>query len=186
MPKRKVVVPGHREKVTRYNVFAQAAIQRHREAHILLEGGGYIGAIYLGGYVIEKIPLLFFLIKLFLLGKEKVWIECYLKYLICERYNVIHMDDWENEVEQKTGIRPQVTSARGHFLEVLLDYAGLEGSLRRNAKVYAAFQIVNQWHVGLRYYPSTTSRRNAERFLEAVELIRRWLLARTFKWKGRR
>lgn len=164
MPKRKAVVPIHREKVTRYNVFAQAAIQRHREAHILLEDGGYIGAIYLGGYVIE----------------------CYLKYLICERYNVIHLDDWESEVEQKTGIRPQATSARGHFLEVLLDYAGLEGSLRRNAKVYAAFQIVNQWHVGLRYYPSTTSRRNAERFLEAVELIRRWLLARTFKWKGRR
>ena len=163
MPKREAVVPGHREKVTRYNVFAQAAIQRHREAHILLEGGGYIGAIYLSGYVIE----------------------CYLKYLICERYNVIHLADWEREVEQKTGIRPQVTSASGHFLEVLLDYAGLEDPLRRNAKAYAAFQIVNQWHVGLRYYPSTTSRRNAERFLEAVEFIRRWLLTRTFKWKGR-
>lgn len=164
MLRRKAIVPGHREKVTRYNVFAQAAIQRHREAHILLEGGGYTGAIYLGGYVIE----------------------CYLKYLICERYNVIHLDDWESEIEQRTGIRPQATSAHGHFLELLLDYAGLEDPLRRNAKVYAAFQIVNQWHVGLRYYPSTTSRRNAERFLEAVELMRCWLLARTFKWKGRR
>ena len=113
-------------------------------------------------------------------------VNCFLKHGICERYNVIHLEDWESEVERRTGKRPQVTSARGHFLEVLLDYAGLRTPLRRNAKAHAAFQIVNQWHVGMRYYPATIPRPNAERFLEAVEVMRRWLLTRAFRWKGGR
>jgi hypothetical protein len=39
--KSKAIVPGHYEKVTRRNVFAQAAIQRLQDSRVLLAGERY-------------------------------------------------------------------------------------------------------------------------------------------------
>jgi hypothetical protein len=150
----KALIPRHREKVTRRNVYAQAAIQRLRDSRALLDKKRYIGAIYLGGYAIE----------------------CYLKALICSRYDFEPLEDWEWQVARKTGQKPEVTGAKGHLLEVLLGHAGLMKSLRQDAQAYQYFKIVNQWHVGLRYDSGQGKAESTSRFLNAVEALYTWLL----------
>jgi hypothetical protein len=157
--KGKASVPRHREKVTRRNVFAQAAIQRLRDSRMLLKARRYIGAMYLGGYVIE----------------------CFLKFLICNRYDVEHLEDWEWQVAKRTGRKPDATGAKGHLLEALLEHAGLLEIIRGNAQAYQLFRTVNsQWYVGLRYYAGQGSVEDASRFLKAAEALYDWLLRRSF------
>jgi hypothetical protein len=151
-------VPGHHEKVTRRNVFAQAAIQRLQDSRVLLAGGRYVGAMYLGGYVIE----------------------CHLKFLICNRYNVEHLEDWERQVARKMGRKPGVTGAKGHLLEALFEHAGLMKALRNDSQVYQPFKTVNQWHVGLQYYAGQGSVETANQFFTAAEALYARLLQRPY------
>jgi hypothetical protein len=157
--KSKAIVPGHYEKVTRRNVFAQAAIQRLQDSRVLLAGDRYVGAMYLGGYVIE----------------------CSLKYLICSRYNLEHLEDWEQQVARRTGRVPGLTGIKGHLLEALLEQAGLTEALRRDSRAYQHFKTVNQWYVGLRYYSGRGNADSANYFLEAVESLYGWLLQYPFR-----
>lgn len=153
------IVPGHREKVTRRTVYAQAAIQRLQDSRVLFTGDRHIGAMYLGGYVIE----------------------CYLKSLICSRYNFEHLEDWEQQVARKMGQPPRLTGIKGHLLEVLLEHAGLMEVLRHDARAYEHFKIVNQWYVSLRYYSGQGNADSARRFLQAVEFLYAWLLQYPFR-----
>lgn len=157
MRKRKLSLRKHIHKVTRRNVYEAAARERLKDSRALQDAGRYIGAVYIGGYAIE----------------------CYLKMLICSRYDFEHLEDFEEAIEKRTGRHPQLSSARGHQLEVLLDYSGLKDVIRTEKEVYHAFRIVNEWTEALRYYDGNGTTEQCNPFLKALEVVYNWLLAKS-------
>lgn len=145
-----------RVRVLRGSQFHQAAVERWRDAECLLKAERGLGAVYLAGYVLE----------------------CYLKFIICERAGVTAIDEWEDQVERQTGRRPEVRGQRGHHLQSLLEFAGLDGEVRGDAVLQREFAVANQWEVSLHYHAGPYDLDRAGRFLEAVRHLRDWLRAR--------
>jgi hypothetical protein len=153
----KLSLRKHIHKVTRRNVYESAARERMKDSRALQDAGRYIGAVYIGGYAIE----------------------CYLKMFICARHDFEHLEDFEEAIEKITGRHPQLSSARGHQLEVLLDYSGLKDVMRAEKEIYHAFRIVNEWTEALRYYDGNGAAEQCNPFLKALEIVYHWLLARS-------
>lgn len=135
-----------RTTATHRNRLYQAAIERWKDACVLLDAERHLAAIYLGGYVIE----------------------CYLKFMICERAGLLYLEDWEEREQQR------IKGKKGHRLEALLKFARMDRILMGDNILRREFAVVNRWDVNLRYNPSSGGQ-EATRFLEAVEHLRSWL-----------
>lgn len=122
-----------------------------------MEGSRFHAAIYLAGYVIE----------------------CYLKHLICQRDDLLYLEDWEQRFERRSKRPAHVREKRGHDLEWLLQLSRLDQPLLADAELRRQFAIVNRWSVDMRYRSAAVTRDQAEGFVSAVGLVRAWLQSLT-------
>ncbi|MBM3238556.1 hypothetical protein FJZ31_19855 [Candidatus Poribacteria bacterium] len=152
MVKQRRTVPYHRYAVTRRTHLEAAARERLKDAQVLQKAERYIGAQYMGGYVIE----------------------CLLKCIICAKYGEVRLEEAEVSMSRQRG---RTISLRTHELEVLLSYANLRNSLRVEG-LWESFMIVNEWSSELRYYSGKATFEQSERFFEAVGVLLPFLYAR--------
>jgi hypothetical protein len=126
MTKQRRTVPYHRYAVTRRTYLEAAARERLKDAQALQKAERYIGAQYMGGYVIE----------------------CLLKCIICSKYGEVRLEKAEVSMSRQRG---RTVSLRTHELDVLLSYANLRNSIQVEG-LWEKFRIVNEWSSELRYY----------------------------------
>lgn len=152
MTKRRRTVPYHRYVVTRRTHLEAAARERLKDAQALQKSNRYIGAQYMGGYVIE----------------------CLLKCIICSKYGEVRLEKTEASISRQRG---KTVSLRTHELDVLLSYANLRNSIQVEG-LWERFIIVNEWSSELRYYSGRVTFEQSERFLEAIKALLPFLYAR--------
>ena len=140
-------MPNYR-KISRKNVYYYAHLQRLRDAEVLFENRRWIGCIYLAG----------------------IAAECILKYAVCVREDVIHLEDaW-----------PDLLSARGHELDLLLERSGLIFS-HTDRDIAQCFRRIQSWSTHIRYTSSDGQQIDAEQFLNAAKAICKWVISKTYR-----
>lgn len=90
-------------------------------------------------------------------------LECALKYAICEKQRIV-------DLHQK---HPDLTAAKGHDLQVLLDRSGLGQRMSRS--MHEDFVKIKVWNVGLRYNPTGGNVKDARKFVARVRCIKEWI-----------
>ena len=132
---------------------SKAAVQRRRDAWVLLAAHRWRGAMYLAGYAVE----------------------CKLKVQLMERYNCFDLNRLEDKIEAVTGRRPNLATVRGHNLEYLMGFSGSWERLRQNRDVYRCFVVCNTWDHRWRYRGDLGKQQEARRFMECVDRLYDWL-----------
>lgn len=141
-----------------------ASLERAADSRELLKVGRYHGAMYLAGYAIE----------------------CYLKFLICIRFDAADLREATTRIAKRTGKQPQLMAPQAHSFDLLMHHAGLLEDLRRDKDFAKLFAVVNEWSPGWRYWAHKSTRAEAERFCSAVQKLLIWLkeksIFRERKW----
>lgn len=134
---------------------SRASQRRREDAQALLLAGRWRGAMYLGGYAVE----------------------CLLKASLMRRFGCLTLSELDEELKAR-GLLAATSSAYTHQFELLLLASGQRDRLRRDAKLWATFNVVNQWQPSWRYDPDSSNRKDAaEDFLEALDRILVWIRA---------
>ncbi len=107
-------------------------------------------------------------------------VECILKtYLIAQdpraqtlREAATHLRDRGNEV-------PDLLSAEGHNLYLLMTLTGLEPILELNKSLHDDWNRCRIWKSAWRYDPQPTTRKFATDYVESTERFYNWILTRS-------
>lgn len=137
-----------------YGVSEQAKAAKHRldDARALFKQKRWRGAMYLGGYAIE----------------------CLLKAKLMKMYRCRHLTDLE-DVLQARGVLAAHATIFTHQLEILMGLTQRLANLRQHADDWRRFNLVNRWVPAWRYSGDLSNRDDAERFLDAVMALSRWI-----------
>ena len=101
-------------------------------------------------------------------------IECLIKSKLMQKFGRRTLKALEEELKER-GLISIDASMFTHQLELLLRASGGFDRLRRDAKLWPAFTIVNRWVPAWRYDPNLSSREEAEDFFEALDRIASWI-----------
>lgn len=137
-----------------HGVSEQEKAGKHRmdDARSLASCDRWRGAMYLAGYAVE----------------------CQLKSKLMRMFGCRHLRELETELQQRGALAAQATIFT-HQLEILLRLAQGLDRLRKNEPMWRQFNIVNRWAPAWRYSANLSNRDDAEDFLEAIEMISRWI-----------
>ena len=144
MRKSKLLLRKHIHKVTRRNVYESADRERMKDSRALQNA--------------DAILALFISVDMPSNAISK-----------CSSVQDMTSNIWKilkkEAIERRTGRHPQLSSARGHQLEVLLEYSGLKDVMFAEKEIYHAFRIVNEWTEALRYYDGNGAAEQCNPFL---------------------
>lgn len=127
---------------------AKAGLKRLKDAKRLRDRGGWRGSMYLAGY----------------------YIECKLKARLMEMFDIWTLEDLERKLSQRTG---KPIKAFTHNIEILMTHAEALGRMDNNAR--RSFAKCNRWRPEWRYDPGEGTRDECEAFIEAVEVLGRFI-----------
>jgi HEPN domain-containing protein len=137
-----------------YGVSEQAKACKHRldDAKALFEASRWRGSMYLAGYAVE----------------------CLLKTKLMRMFKCRHLQDLDDELQDRN-IIPSGVTVFTHQLELLLGWTGARHRLQRDRLRWQLFNEANRWLTAWRYSPNLGSRSEAEYFFEAVEKTLNWI-----------
>lgn len=135
-------------------VTEQGKAGRHRldDARVLINSARWRGAMYLAGYAVE----------------------CLLKTKLMRMYDCRHLQELENELQQR-GVLGAHATVFTHHLEVLLRLTAGTDRLRKDQALWRLFTLVNQWVPAWRYSANVSDADDATDFMAAVEAVSRWI-----------
>jgi HEPN domain-containing protein len=137
-----------------HGISEQAKAGKHRidDARALLNAARWRGAMYMAGYSIE----------------------CLLKTKLMRMFDCRHLRELEDELQRREMLSVRVTVFT-HQLEVLFRLSNGFDRLRQNEEHWRLFNMVNRWLPAWRYTADLSNREDAEDFLDAVDMISRWI-----------
>jgi hypothetical protein len=133
---------------------SRAAKRCRADADALLEKNRHRAAMYLGGYAIE----------------------CSLKTALIRRFSCDSLDELGETLARRGTIKNQEDVVT-HNLESMLRWSDRIDAIRDDVRTYSAFTFANQWRTSWRYAPEVSDRREAVEFLQAIDVVVRWIEA---------
>jgi HEPN domain-containing protein len=131
---------------------SKAGKHRREDAQVLFEHRRWRGAMYLGGYALE----------------------CLLKVRLMERFGCDSLAQLEPLLIRR-GLLSATQTIYTHRLERLLQAAQAQDRIQASPADWGNFVIVNQWVEAWRYNPSLATESEAAEFLDALDLVLRWI-----------
>jgi HEPN domain-containing protein len=133
---------------------AKASLHRRDDAQVLFDAAHWRGAMYLGGYSVE----------------------CLIKAKLMQKFGCRTIRGLEEELKDR-GLIPTEATMYTHHFESLFRVSGFLDRLRKDARLWASFTIVNRWVPAWRYDPDLSKKEEAEDFFEALDRIASWIRA---------
>jgi HEPN domain-containing protein len=99
-----------------------------------------------------------------------VAVECLLKYAVCIKEDAIHLED----------VYPDLLTAKGHELDVLLERAGLTFS-NADREIAQCFRRLQSWGVHIRYTSSDGYQQDASQFLNSARTVCKWIISKSYR-----
>jgi HEPN domain-containing protein len=131
---------------------AKAAKHRMDDARALFNATRWRGAMYLAGYSLE----------------------CLLKAKLMRMLGCNHLLELDDELKARRLLAADATVFT-HQLRLLLGLTQRPDQLRQNQAEWGLFNLVNLWIPAWRYSADLSNVDDARDFLQAVEIISRWV-----------
>ena len=130
----------------------KSALKRWEDARYLRNGKHWRGAMYLAGYAIE----------------------CRLKAVLMEKFNVNRIQELESALEKRIG---RSINAFTHNIEVLFSFTDAYGRLKDRpiTEDLRAYRKCNTWTVAWRYNPTDGNEKECNEFMNAVHRFSRYI-----------
>ena len=101
-------------------------------------------------------------------------VECLLKASLMRRFRCVTLAELDEELKSR-GLLAVNSTVYTHQFEPLFQVSGHLDRLRENPNLWATFNVVNRWQPAWRYNPDSSSREEAEDFLESLDQILAWI-----------
>lgn len=130
----------------------KAGKHRWEDAQALSNAARWRGAMYMAGYSVE----------------------CLLRTKLMRMFDCHRLGELEDELRRR-GVLPADMTIFTHQLEVLLKLTNAAPRLRQSRECWPLFNLVNRWVPAWRYTADQSNPDDANDFLNAVEVVSRWI-----------